>query len=54
MTHVVVYERGNVGLGINTRKTVIMKIWSADTSGGVIEGKILKEVDRFTCLGCKI
>ena len=54
MTELVVGEADKVGLKINTRKTEIMKIRSSDNQRVIIDNTELKEVEKFTYLGCEI
>ena len=55
MTQLVVEEASKVGLMINTRKTEIMKIRCiVDSQHVTIDGTDLKEVEKFTYLGCEI
>ena len=50
----IVGEASKVGLKINTRKTEIMKIRSPDNQPIIIDNVELKEVEKFTYLGCEI
>ena len=54
MTERVVEKANKVGLNINTRKTMIMKIRSTDDQPITIDNTELKEVEKFTYLGCDI
>ena len=54
MTELVVAEANKVGLKINTRKTEIMRIRSSGNQRVIIDDTDLKEVEKFTYLGCEI
>ena len=54
MTELVVAEASKVGLKINTRKTEIMRIRSSDNQRVTIDDTDLKEVKKFTYLGCEV
>ena len=45
---------GNVGLRVNTRKTIITKIRIDETSQIYIQGDALQGVEKFVYLGCEM